>query len=211
MTRRLVYGLGLWLTIACTAMTIASIIMPQWISPNDHHLLSMGLHERCSSLTGKCEPFPQKTYCKKDEYFCSMWRTVGFLIWFDVVIELCALVSFMVIMSGGVQRRSTGWKVVCSILLLGGIFQCAAMAIVAFLFDHDSRFFEGWYLDTSFTLCTISWSLLVMTSLGITASAVCLEEEGGYELIPDFNIETEQDDQLNSRIAGWNDGYYDRD
>jgi hypothetical protein len=90
----------------------------------------MGLHRRCSSITGECTPFPQETDCVKDEYFCSMWRTVGFLISFDVVIELCALVSFIVIISGGVQRRSTGWKVVCSILLLGGVFQCAAMAIV---------------------------------------------------------------------------------
>lgn len=196
MTRRMVYGFGLWLTIASTAMTIASIVMPRWVSysPNDKREMSMGLHQRCSSVTGKCTPFPQATDCVKDQYFCSMWRSVGFLISFDVVIELCALVSFIVIISGGVQRRSTGWKLICAILLLGGIFQCAAMALVAFLFDHDERFFEGWYLDTSFTLCTASWSLLVLTSLGITASALYLEEEGGYELIPNFQLQTEQDD-----------------
>ncbi|KAF2706480.1 hypothetical protein K504DRAFT_448159 [Pleomassaria siparia CBS 279.74] len=199
MTRRMVYGFGLWLTIACTAMTVASIVMPRWISfsPNDKRNYSMGLHRRCSTITGKCTSFPDPKLCNTDEYFCAMWRTVAFLISFDVVIELCALVSFVVIISGGVQRRSTGWQVVCSILLFGGIVQCAGMAIVASLFHTEERFFQGWFLDTSFALCTASWSILVLTSFGIAATAYYLEEEGGYELIPNFgiNIETEQDEQ----------------
>jgi hypothetical protein len=62
-----------------------------------------------------------------------MWRTVGFLISFSVVVELAALVSFLVIMSGGVQRRSAGWKVITSLLLFAGIVQCAGMAIVVCL------------------------------------------------------------------------------
>jgi hypothetical protein len=70
----------------------------------------------------------------------------------------------------------------------------ANICIQTYLFGHDKRFFDGWYLDTSFKLCTASWVLLVLISLGITASAYYLEEEGGYELIPNVQMETEQDE-----------------
>jgi hypothetical protein len=65
----------------------------------------------------------------------------------------------------------------------------------AFLFDHDDRFFEGWYLDASWSLSTASWSILILTALGITASALYLPAEGDYEMIPDQPMEFEQDDQ----------------
>lgn len=200
MTRRVVYGVGVWLTAACTAMTIASIILPRWLSysPNDEREYSYGLHKRCSSVKGTCDSFPQYKDCEGDKWdFCSMWRTIGFLMSFAVVLELCTLVSFAVIIMGGIQMRSTGWKVVCSLLLLGGIVQCVVMAIVSFLYDNDDRFFEGWYLDTSFILCTLSWSVLVLASTGIFGCAMYLPEEGGYELIPNFrpysDIEVEED------------------
>jgi hypothetical protein len=59
-----------------------------------------------------------------------MWRTVGFLTSFGVVVELCAIVSFVVIMSGGVQRRAAGWQVGVGVLSFSAIVQCAGMAIV---------------------------------------------------------------------------------
>jgi hypothetical protein len=59
-----------------------------------------------------------------------MWRTVGFLISFAVVIELCTLVSFVVIIGGGVQRRTAGWQVAVGVLLFSAVVQCAGMAIV---------------------------------------------------------------------------------
>ncbi|KAF1994975.1 hypothetical protein P154DRAFT_500976 [Amniculicola lignicola CBS 123094] len=210
MTRRVVYGLGMLLTVACTIMTIVSIATPRWISyaPNDKRVASMGLHSYCSKVTGACERFPKYKDCEGDKWgFCSMWRTVGFLMSFAVVIELCTVVSFIVIIAGGVQRRTQGWQVMCSILLVGGVIQCAGMAIVAFLFDHDDRFFSGWYLDSCFTLCTASWTTLVLTSVGIAATAMYLPEEGDYELIPDEQVEITHDDQFLSRISGWNDGY----
>ena len=128
------------------------------------------------------------------------------MISFAVVVELCTLVSFIVIIGGGVQRRVAGWQVASGVLLFSAVVQCAGMAIVAFLFDHDSRFWDGWHLDTCFHLVTASWSILVITALGIIASALYLPAEGDYELIPD-HTQVEPDDQLLSRIAAWDNGW----
>ncbi|KAJ4381904.1 hypothetical protein N0V86_003273 [Didymella sp. IMI 355093] len=207
MTRRSVYTVGLLFTLVCTAMTIASIAMPRWVSyrPNGEREYSYGLHSRCSAKTGHCVPFPRTTDCDKDASFCNMWRTVGFLMSFGVVVELCTLVSFVVIVAGGVQRRVQGWGVVVGVLVFSAIIQGAGMAIVSYVFDHDARFFSGFVLDSSWSMCTASFSLLVLTALGITASAYYLPAEGDYELIPEMDIEP--DDQLLSRVAAWDNGY----
>lgn len=63
----------------------------------------------------------------------------------------------------------------------------------SYVFDHDPRFFSGFLLDSSWSMCTASWTLLVLTALGITASAYYLPTEGDYELIPEMDIEP--DDQ----------------
>lgn len=113
-------------------MTIASISMPRWVSysPNGEREYSYGLHTRCSAVTGTCVPFPKSSDCTKDPSFCNMWRTVGFLTSFGVVVELCAIVAFVVIISGGVQRRAAGWQVAVGVLSFSALVQCAAMAIV---------------------------------------------------------------------------------
>lgn len=56
----------------------------------------------------------------------------------------------------------------------------------AFLFDHDDRFFPpGWRLDSSWILCTVSWSISFLTACGLVGAAIVLPEEGDYELIPE--------------------------
>jgi hypothetical protein len=103
---------------------------------NDERKRSIGLHSHCSTDTDTCTPFPNEETCAEDNYFCSMWRSVGFLMSFDVVIELCTLVSFGVIIAGGVQRRTAGWKIISGLLLFSGIVQCAGMALVVCRFPH---------------------------------------------------------------------------
>jgi hypothetical protein len=44
--------------------------------------------------------------------------------------ELCTLVSFAVIIGGGVQRRAAGWQVASGVLLFSAVVQCGGMAIV---------------------------------------------------------------------------------
>lgn len=59
-----------------------------------------------------------------------MWRSVGFLMSFAVVIEGMTLIAFIVVLVGGKQKREQGWTVVSGLLLLAGLIQCAGMAII---------------------------------------------------------------------------------
>jgi hypothetical protein len=54
----------------------------------------------------------------------------------------------------------------------------------AHLYDNDDRFFPGWKLDTSWILCTVSWSVMILLAGIISSTALLLPPEGGYELIP---------------------------
>lgn len=61
----------------------------------------------------------------------------------------------------------------------------ALLTVQAYLFDNDSRFFAGWFLDRSWAMCTASWSIQILCAGAITLAALTLPSEGGYELIPD--------------------------
>ena len=89
-----------------------------------------GLHRRCNSITGTCDYFPQNEDCHHDRYFCSMWRSVGFLMSFAIVIEGMTLIAYLVILAGGVQKRATGWKVLSGMLVLVGAVQLTSMSIM---------------------------------------------------------------------------------
>ncbi|KAL9046083.1 MAG: hypothetical protein Q9214_000993 [Letrouitia sp. 1 TL-2023] len=104
---------------------------------------------------------------------------------FAVVIEGMTLIVYIVTLAGGKQKREQGWKVLSGLLVLVGLIQCAAMAIIAFLYDNDDRFFPPWKLDISWVLCTVSWSVMILLAGGISSAAILLPSEGGYELIPD--------------------------
>lgn len=123
--------------VPATAMTFTAIFVPDWItyavdSPSGgHYTKSIGLHRSCSSTSGTCIHFPQKDDCSgTDRYFCSMWRSVGFLMSFAAVLELATIVTYVLIIGGGKQKREKGWKLLSFMLVLVGVVQCGAMAIV---------------------------------------------------------------------------------
>jgi hypothetical protein len=91
---------------------------------------SYGLHKRCSTVTGTCEPFPTYRDCDLDGTFCALWRSVGFLMSFAVIIELATFIAYTVVILGGVQQRSYGWKIVCSLLGLAGTVELICMALI---------------------------------------------------------------------------------
>lgn len=191
MTRRIVYGISLWVFLGAAACTIAAIALPNWISytaptDNDPIRVTYGLHKRCSSITGKCVSFPQQEDCHgEDRYFCSVWRSTGFFMNFTVVFELAVLIAYITILVGGRGAREAGWKMLAGLLSVVAGGQIIAMALVAYLYDHDNRFFIGWELDKSFVLCTVSWAVLVINAFGVTGAACFMAPEDDYEPIPD--------------------------
>ena len=136
MTRRVVYGISLWVYLGAAACTIASIAIPNWISytsptDNDPIHVSYGLHKRCSSVTGQCISFPQDQDCYGDNRsFCSMWRSTGFLMNFSVIFELAVLVAYIVILVGGRGTREVGWKILSPLLMVVAAAQLVAMTLV---------------------------------------------------------------------------------
>jgi len=190
MTRAVVYSSALVAMVVATAMTMAAISIPEWITwsaeseNGGRHTKTIGLHKSCSSTMSNCEDFPQPEDCySTDRYFCSMWRSVGFMMSFAALFELVTLVAFVVVLVGGRQKRETGWKVLAFLLVLVGALQCASMAIVSFLFDYDDMSFVGWKLDKSWILCTVSFGITTLSALFISLTAYILPSESGYEFI----------------------------
>lgn len=101
------------------------------------------------------------------------------------LLELVTIMAYLVVIVGGKQKREIGWRFLAFLLVLVGVLQCGAMAIVAYLFDNDDDFsIPGWKLDNSWILCTVSWSIAILSAAFITLAAFVFPEEGGYELIP---------------------------
>jgi len=103
---------------------------------------------------------------------------------FAAVLELATIITYIIILIGGKQKREGGWKVLVSMLIMVGVMLGSSLSIVAYLFDYDQRFFEGWRLDTAWVLCTVSFAISVVSAALISLSAFVLHGEGGYELIP---------------------------
>ncbi|KIV96298.1 hypothetical protein PV10_00180 [Exophiala mesophila] len=204
LTRSIVFSAALLVFLASSGLTIASIVVPNWIAydGSTNHGTSIhytyGLHRRCSNTnlppatdpylmsSLQCVPFPRYTDCHgEDRYFCSMWRSVGFLMSFAVVLEGMTIAAFAILLIGGKQKREQGWGVLTILVVLSAVVQAIGMALMAYLFENDERFFSGWYLDKSWTMCTISWSFEALSAVSITLAAIILPSEGGYELIPD--------------------------
>jgi hypothetical protein len=45
-------------------------------------------------------------------------------------LELATIVAYLIVIAGGKQKRETGWRVLAFLLVLVGVVQCGAMAIV---------------------------------------------------------------------------------
>lgn len=195
-------------------MIVASITEPHWVSYSvtttagetlEKHI---GLHKSCSSLDDPhCRDFPSKELCQYGErYFCSMWRTVGFMASFTIILCLASLIAFALVMNGGKYRRETGWPFVSALLTLVSVVEFIIISIVvrcyliakdrlsktdcfvaqAYLYDHDDQFtVPGWNLDVSWYLGTVSAGISLIIAAGLAASAYLLPPEEGYEFLDD--------------------------
>jgi formate hydrogenlyase subunit 3/multisubunit Na+/H+ antiporter MnhD subunit len=59
-----------------------------------------------------------------------MWRSVGFLMSFAVVIEGMTVAAFAVLLAGGKQRREAGWGALCVLALISAVVQAISMALM---------------------------------------------------------------------------------
>ncbi|KAG5962652.1 hypothetical protein E4U57_006904 [Claviceps arundinis] len=195
MTRLHVYLLALAAFTASTLMIIASIFQPRWIS---YHVTSqaggsfdvhIGLHERCfSTHDPPCAPYPPADLCEGNggRYFCSMWKTAGFLASFSAILCLATLVCFLIIIMGGKYKREIGWPLVSGMLTVVAMTEFVVISAVAFLFDHDDQFaIPDWSLDVSWAISLASAVTTLAAAVGLTASAYLLEPEEGYDYLED--------------------------
>ncbi|KAK8115116.1 uncharacterized protein PG998_000331 [Apiospora kogelbergensis] len=197
MTRLVVYNVALGVFVAATILTITSIMTPNWVEYSvtaqntnatfSHH---MGLHKSCSlSETADqttCRPFPSEDDCRDDQFFCSMWRSSGFLMSFATVVELATAISFLVVMLGGKYKREEGWFVIAGLLIADAVIEFAGMGIVAYMFNTDAQFnVPGWRLGYSWILCTVSASVSVLLAIAFSLSAYFLPPEDDYEYVGD--------------------------
>ena len=63
-----------------------------------------------------------------------MWRSVGFLMSFAIVLEGMTLITYIVILAGGKQKRERGWKILSGLHALVGALQLAGMAIIVSIY-----------------------------------------------------------------------------
>ncbi|KAJ3482048.1 hypothetical protein NLG97_g7672 [Lecanicillium saksenae] len=192
MTRVSVYSAALVAFVASAAMIVASIAMPNWIdysvttAKGDTIHKTIGLHKTCSTLDGySCTPYPTKNLCQSDQrYFCTMWRTTGWLASFSVVLGLAGLVSFGITLGGGKYKRESGWPFVSGLIATFAAVQLVIVSVVAYLFDHDDQFIiPGWQLGVSWYLALFSAVLGIATVVGLVLSAYLLPPEDGYEFL----------------------------
>ena len=119
-------------------MIAASIFVPSWISysvttpKGDIIEKRIGLHRSCSSLDSPtCREFPTPELCTAGaRYFCSLWKTVGFMASLSAILCLASLVCFLVVMKGGKYKRETGWPFVSGMLTLVSVVEFVIISIV---------------------------------------------------------------------------------
>lgn len=191
------YGIGLWSFIAATAMTLAAIIIPEWLvyksdvpTPHaPHH--TYGLHKRCTTTNYHkiCHTFPTDHDCPMSAHrFCSLYRSTSFLFSLAFVLELVTFVAFAVVLLGGKQKRVRGWFVVCSLVACCVLCQLGGVGIMGWMGSHERRFEDGWVVGKSWVLAVVAVVIQIGVIAGVVGSRYYLEEEGGYELIPDRGV-----------------------
>ncbi|RDA92530.1 hypothetical protein CP533_4164 [Ophiocordyceps camponoti-saundersi (nom. inval.)] len=194
MTRVSVYASALAAFIAATAMLIASIATPNWISysvttaKGSQVGKNIGLHKSCSNLDSPpCHDYPPAEMCENGaRYFCSLWRTVGFMASLATILCLACLTCFLVVMRGGKYKRETGWPFVAGMLSVVAVVELVLISMVAYLFNHDGQFsVPGWHLAFSWYLGTFSAVVCGLAAVGLVLSAYFVPPEGGYESLAD--------------------------
>jgi len=100
-----------------------------------------------------------------------------------LVLEGAAITAFLAILAGGRAKRESGWKFLTALILVCAMTQCTAMALVAYLYDYDDRFFVGWTLDLSWAMAVVSWSVMLVLAGFVSMAGFLMPPEDGYEFL----------------------------
>ncbi|KAI5474313.1 hypothetical protein MNV49_003622 [Pseudohyphozyma bogoriensis] len=118
--------------------------------------------------------------------FCDSWITAAYATQLSLVFGSTAILANIIITLSGRQKRETGWRLVAGLMFLHAACLIVAMALVAREFNHDSRFYTGSRLDTSFIMATTAWSLDVVAVVVLALfGAIGFLREDDYRSIPD--------------------------
>lgn len=92
----------------------------------------IGLHKSCSNIDGyNCTPYPTDILCQSEQrYFCTVWRTTGWLASFSVIISLASLVAFGMMLGGGKYKRERGWPLVAGLISTFAALQLVVISVV---------------------------------------------------------------------------------
>ena len=101
------------------------------------------------------------------------------------MIQLATVLVFTICVAGGKQKRQEGWKLLCGLLALAALAKLVGVVVIAEMGMHEERFRDGWYVGRSWALAVAATAVEGVIALGLWGSRYFLEEEGGYELIPD--------------------------
>ncbi|KAJ8103811.1 hypothetical protein POJ06DRAFT_7569 [Lipomyces tetrasporus] len=190
--RLLVFYLFSFLIISISiALAVTSIASPHWLNakfyPEDEKgepvRIAYGLHEKCSSVTESCTPFPELECVNGDREFCNIWRTTSFMMWLSLVILGPTVISYITLIFSSRQKRETGWRMISLLLFFVVAVQIIAMAAVAHLLQTDPNLKRGnWKLGVSWGAATASW--IVTFFLLLLTIVVGLRTVPHYALLP---------------------------
>ncbi|KAK9462283.1 uncharacterized protein V1516DRAFT_674221 [Lipomyces oligophaga] len=173
------YLISLVVLTGSTALTFAAIYTTHWlvleIYPADRNgvpmTLSYGLHQQCSSVTGKCVPFPGQKQCAdaNDRELCTIWRTTAFMIWLSVVVLGPTLISYLTLLFESRQQREIAWKMISLLLTVISILQVVAVATMAWVpTNYRHLIGQQWKVGSSWGLAVgsaISVIVLLLSTL----------------------------------------------
>ncbi|KAL1836986.1 hypothetical protein VTJ49DRAFT_4420 [Mycothermus thermophilus] len=201
MTRSVVYAAASVALVAATALTITSLLSPNWVSytirsPSGAAVTdAIGLHRRCTtsySSTGAgtttvvCTRFPEASRCGGDDDDTDDYPGNGTHTG-DGGPSFCSMwqtAGFLVSLAVLAELVAIGG---IGVVMAGGkARRVAGLAVVAYLFDHDDLFLvPGYRLGSAFYLCAGSAGAAMLAAAGLVISALVLPPEDGYELLKD--------------------------
>ncbi|KAF9161785.1 hypothetical protein DFQ27_004406 [Actinomortierella ambigua] len=172
---------------------LSSLFMPQWVqykSPAPvNTVVDHGLWQKCSTLTGDCRRFPQRSWgdCDHDEgrksvNLCLEWRIADVTAVLSALVGLWVLAGLSTVFYTGERFRQQGWKHILGLIGLYAALQVATMGLIAHVKHESSMFAYGTGYGVAFILSNVSWTFGALLAASVMGYA---RYAGGYIALQD--------------------------